>query len=139
MDRTLPGCARGKHEFGRWYNGKDTRPKVDEFFRFRCFTCGCWMFRSTLSTYDVQELRKYKGRVKWEVSSAEDAEARRALAAQKLEALGGPPSTNGVDSGRSPGVDSSLPAGSAGAYSPRSPGVRSAGSRRGRGKAVRRG
>lgn len=120
----LDGCLKGKHSFGSWYYAKAGQPQVDEFFRFRCHTCGAWMWRSELSSYDVEHLRKAKRRVKWEVSVEQDKAARLALTARKFELQGG---SVGVHSTGSSGVDS-----------PRSPGVDSVGSRRRR-KAVGRG
>lgn len=110
----LDGCVRGKHDFGRWYYAKESRPVLDEFFRFRCHTCGIWCWRSDVGALDVEELRKSKKRVKWELSSAQDKEARIRLQTYRLELLGGSPGVRsagspGVDSPRSPGVDSQRP------------------------------
>jgi hypothetical protein len=136
----LDQCLRGKHDFGAWYN-PSTVPQVDEFFRFRCRVCGCWMWRSGLEGYDVEQLRKTRNRIKWERSSEQDVAARYLLQARKAEAAR---IRAGVLPEDPPGAHSNgerilTSTGSPGVDSPRSRGVRSAGSRPRPRKAVRRG
>jgi len=129
-------CLRGKHDFGYTYGSRERQPVVDEFFRFKCLTCGIWTWRSDVAAIDPDWLRKQRRRVKWDTSKEQDRAARLCLATLKAEAAG--VELKRVDSNLeapstgSPGVNSQ---GSPGVRSARSRGVRS-GARRG-GKAVR--
>jgi len=132
---SLDQCTRGKHDLGGWYTVSRV-PVLDELGRFRCLTCGAWMFRTELAAVDVQYIRKIPKtkRLRWELSNAQDKEARAALLERRSKLRGDLPGADsqgpaGVDSPRSlrgdlPGADSQGPAG---VDSPRSRGVNAAG------------
>ena len=102
----LDRCLKGKHDFSSW----DTKQEIDEFYRWRCRTCGAWMWRSDLNGHTVNVLRERKPKdlIRWEFSQDQDREARRQLAELRAPAAisAAAAGSTGVDSRRSQGVRS---------------------------------